>query len=351
MCSRWRVRDSGILEAMKRTILTLIVLLLTAPASAAFLGENSRLGESFLNTSIEQVAGDVSREMPPGSGEAWLERAAECFVAPTQYPEGSFSVSNWNGYPEGVPKPQGPFRLIEGEEYQAARDAANAANRAMHQADPSLAGQGAVPGAVPGGQFRGHDTDLLTRIPIMARLAGIRFSCHQNSKSSGGVLDDYTAWQQFAPGYSGGDGWIEVGVAGDSASIDERFDWSETDVEHQQYSGGLLLDWTDATGSGHASGEAVADDGVGCRADSASTTLSSTSGGGAPEPTAPLDRGEQLRRIQPGPLRRDAQLDPARHDQRQHVLHHLALRLGSRNGDAASIAELGNANSYPNRQY
>ena len=47
---------------MKRTILTLTALLLTAPASAAFLGANPRLGESFLNTSIEQVAGDVSRE-------------------------------------------------------------------------------------------------------------------------------------------------------------------------------------------------------------------------------------------------------------------------------------------------
>jgi hypothetical protein len=65
--------DSGIMGAMKRTILWLSVLLTvagTAPASAAFLGANPRLGESFLNTSIEQVAGDVSREGLPGSGRA-----------------------------------------------------------------------------------------------------------------------------------------------------------------------------------------------------------------------------------------------------------------------------------------
>ena len=72
--------------AMKRTILALIVLLAgTAPASAAFFGANSPLGESFLNTGIEKVAGDVSLEVPMGYGGAWLKSAAECFVAPIKY--------------------------------------------------------------------------------------------------------------------------------------------------------------------------------------------------------------------------------------------------------------------------
>jgi hypothetical protein len=51
------------MAAMKRMILLLSVLLAmagTAPASAAFLGANPRLGESLLNTGIEQVAGAVS---------------------------------------------------------------------------------------------------------------------------------------------------------------------------------------------------------------------------------------------------------------------------------------------------
>ena len=44
--------------------------------------QNSLLGEKFLNTGIGQVAADVSRELPQGSGGSCLERPAECFVAP-----------------------------------------------------------------------------------------------------------------------------------------------------------------------------------------------------------------------------------------------------------------------------
>jgi hypothetical protein len=56
--------------AMKRTILVLSVLLAmagTAPASAALLGADPRLGETLLNTRIRQVAGDVIAERLPGS--------------------------------------------------------------------------------------------------------------------------------------------------------------------------------------------------------------------------------------------------------------------------------------------
>ncbi len=44
------------------------------------------------------------------------------------FPEGTFSISDWAGYPEGVPKPDGPFRLLKGAEYDAARKAANKQN-------------------------------------------------------------------------------------------------------------------------------------------------------------------------------------------------------------------------------
>lgn len=53
---------------------------------------------------------------------------------------GEFSVVNWKGYPNG-PKPEGPFRILEGKEYQVARKAANSANRKLHRADPSLRGK------------------------------------------------------------------------------------------------------------------------------------------------------------------------------------------------------------------
>jgi RHS repeat-associated protein len=59
------------------------------------------------------------------------------------YPEGAFSIWDWSGYPShpNVPQPAGPFRLLEGDEYEAARDAADAANRRIHRAQPELAGQ------------------------------------------------------------------------------------------------------------------------------------------------------------------------------------------------------------------
>ena len=71
---------------MKRTALVLSVLWVlagTAPASAAFLGENPRLGESFPNTTFLWVSVNVSRELLRGSGGSCLERPAECLVAPS----------------------------------------------------------------------------------------------------------------------------------------------------------------------------------------------------------------------------------------------------------------------------
>ena len=72
------------MTAMKKSALLLIVLVaMTAPASAAFLDGNSRLGESFLNTGCLHVGGELSSELPPGCGGAWQRSVAEFFVAPT----------------------------------------------------------------------------------------------------------------------------------------------------------------------------------------------------------------------------------------------------------------------------
>jgi hypothetical protein len=71
---------------MKKHSLLPIVLaavLLAAPGAPALLGENSCLGESFLDAGSRHVGGELSREGLPDSGEAWLERAAEFFVAPS----------------------------------------------------------------------------------------------------------------------------------------------------------------------------------------------------------------------------------------------------------------------------
>ena len=54
--------------------------------------------------------------------------------------EGTFSIldDTFSSYPDQViPRPKGPFRLLEGEEKEAARKAANTANQAMRRADPA----------------------------------------------------------------------------------------------------------------------------------------------------------------------------------------------------------------------
>ena len=55
--------------------------------------------------------------------------------------EGSFSITQqgWKGYPKGLPKPEGPFRILEGAEYEASRKAANQVNQAIRRADPEAA--------------------------------------------------------------------------------------------------------------------------------------------------------------------------------------------------------------------
>ncbi len=78
--------------------------------------------------------------------------------------EGSFSIGDWSGYPQGAPQPQGPFRLLEGEEFETARDTANAANKAIHDADPSLAGQHIH--EVQPVKFGGSPTDPANKIPL-----------------------------------------------------------------------------------------------------------------------------------------------------------------------------------------
>ena len=49
---------------------------------------------------------------------------------------GTFSITDWTGYPKGVPRPTGPFRLLTGKEYDIARRATDNANRALRNANP-----------------------------------------------------------------------------------------------------------------------------------------------------------------------------------------------------------------------
>lgn len=67
--------------------------------------------------------------------------AAPLVKAGKKVPDGSFSVWDWTGYPAGFPKPEGPFRLITGGEYQEAKRLRKNANQALHRQNPAWKGQ------------------------------------------------------------------------------------------------------------------------------------------------------------------------------------------------------------------
>jgi hypothetical protein len=86
---------------------------------------------------VIQGLSSLSGKPPPGVGP----KGAVAETEVTGLQEGSFSIIDWNGYPANIPKPQGPFRLLKGAEYDAARRAADQANRVLHQQNPALNGQ------------------------------------------------------------------------------------------------------------------------------------------------------------------------------------------------------------------
>jgi hypothetical protein len=84
-----------------------------------------------------------------------------------EFPPGSFSVVDWGKYPTvgGVPKPEGAvFRLLEDPEYQDALKAKDAANNAMHKADPSLKGLDIH--EIHPVKLGGSPTDIANKIPL-----------------------------------------------------------------------------------------------------------------------------------------------------------------------------------------
>lgn len=76
---------------------------------------------------------------------------------------GTFSIYNWSGYPKG-PKPNGPFRILEDEQYEMARKEANSVNSAIHKANPSL--EGLDIHEVHPVKFGGSPTDPANKIPL-----------------------------------------------------------------------------------------------------------------------------------------------------------------------------------------
>ena len=76
---------------------------------------------------------------------------------------GVIEITDWEGYPEGGPKPEGELRLLEGDDYNEARKAANSENARMHRNDPSLNGKQIH--EVHPVKFSGSPTDHANKIP------------------------------------------------------------------------------------------------------------------------------------------------------------------------------------------
>jgi RHS repeat-associated protein len=90
---------------------------------------------------------------------------------------GEFCIINWKGYPNwGVPKPQGPFKILTGPSYDAARRAADAANRSIHRNGGSLLDDMEIHEVHPV-KFGGSPTDPNNKIAL-----------------PGPIHDEYTTW-------------------------------------------------------------------------------------------------------------------------------------------------------------
>ena len=107
-------------------------------------------------------AGTVAR-----FGEAGVAGGRTVPGGVTEFPAGSFSVSDWSGYPASVPRPQGPLRVLEGMEYKAARRAADSANDAI-RLEQGLRGQPFDVHEVLPVKFGGSPTDPTNKI-ILSR--------------------------------------------------------------------------------------------------------------------------------------------------------------------------------------
>ena len=150
-------------------------------------GFNPIPGQAFLAINVNSdtrktwgIIGTVASMLIPGGQEVGVSRVATAGrMAVTaeskipqvvaDLPEGSFSISNWSGYPAGVPRPQGPFKILEGATYDAARSAANKANSAIRRVQ-GLVGQPVDVHEIQPVKFGGSATDPANKIVLQRDL-------------------------------------------------------------------------------------------------------------------------------------------------------------------------------------
>ena len=80
-------------------------------------------------------------------------------------PDGTFSISDWNGYPDNLPRPEGPFRLLVADEYESARKLADKTNAKLHRDFPEVYSGKDIHEIHPV-KFGGSATDLSNKVAL-----------------------------------------------------------------------------------------------------------------------------------------------------------------------------------------
>ncbi|QDQ26011.1 hypothetical protein FNU76_06395 [Chitinimonas arctica] len=141
----------------------------------AACSEASQEGQQLAMTSAAAGGGIGGRPAPQQLapvipvGPLVTKSAPEAVITtgPRVIKPGDFSVSDWKGYPPGVPKPTEPMRLLKkgSAEYDAARKAADAANKALRK-DLDLKGKPVDIHEVQPVKFNGSPTDPANKVII-----------------------------------------------------------------------------------------------------------------------------------------------------------------------------------------
>lgn len=128
----------------------------TAGDTIVGLTNPANLGRKALQKGARKTAQQTTKVAPK------IEKVSSSTASNLK--EGSFSIKDWSGYPDGVPKPEGTFRLLKGEEYKAARKVANKANTKIHKANPQLKGQQIH--EIKPVKFDGSPTNVENKVPL-----------------------------------------------------------------------------------------------------------------------------------------------------------------------------------------
>jgi RHS repeat-associated protein len=125
-------------------------------------GENGGWVRGYGGDATSQFPDWVDANGVTHEGGTYTSRAP----AATSNLDGSFSIHDWSGYPSigNVPRPTGPFRILTGQEYDAARTLANRTNELLKQ-------QGVFPRGVDIHEihpvkFGGSPTDIANKIAL-----------------------------------------------------------------------------------------------------------------------------------------------------------------------------------------